>query len=132
MNTFVTQRTESFVRPPIEINFNTKFKFDLKQLEIGLKLNDNKTESFEIYSSSDSKNYQLITKQFSCRKNDSVYVKNVCFRQNSTLRSIPTANNSADSPEVLVIKCFKNCFHINSLRIKILWTTNSSIPCLGY
>ena len=123
-------RTEHFVRPPIEITFRSKFTFDLNQLEIGLRLNDNKSDAFEITSSNDGITYQLIAKQFDCHSNDFFCIKNVCFRPNSTIdpKSMQLSNPSA----ALVMKCYKNCFKIKSIKIKIFKTKNSSIPCLRY
>ncbi|CAG2118370.1 unnamed protein product, partial [Medioppia subpectinata] len=78
-------RTEPFVRPPLEITLRSRYRFNLKELEIGLKLNDNQSSSLEIYSATDSQDYRLIARQYDCRPFDALSLKNVCFRLNSTL-----------------------------------------------
>ncbi|CAG2178935.1 unnamed protein product, partial [Oppiella nova] len=126
-------RTEPYIRPPIEITLRSTFKMNVKELEIGLKLNDNKSDSLEISSASDSQEFQIITKQFNCHSFDSLCLKNVCFRLNSTLSSVNTSATQRDNcplrhtTRVHAIKCFKNCFQINAIKIKIFRTANSSV-----
>ncbi|CAG2123134.1 unnamed protein product, partial [Medioppia subpectinata] len=99
----------------------------------------------EIYSATDSQDYRLIARQYDCRPFDALSLKNVCFRLNSTLSALKSTSSSStiqrrdncppekrDTTRLQTVKCFKNCFQLNAIKIKILRTANSSVPCLSY
>ncbi|XP_054156355.1 RING finger protein 37-like [Oppia nitens] len=146
-------RTENFVRPPVDIIINCRgFAVNLRELEIGLRVGQNKCHSLEVWSlygssaattavasGHKSQDFQLIGRQFNCNDFDVLCLRNVSFRPNNVLNgrlpdkcSPDNCPNRLSSVKSETLKCFKNCFNIQSLKIRILRTFNSTVPCLSF
>jgi hypothetical protein len=127
-------RAEYFIRPPIEITFNSiGFAFDIMCLEIGLKSNEHKTNGLEIYfsKSDENKDFELIAKHFS--DSNVIKVTNHCYRPNGKLTNALTQRFTKDAEEVMFkSRLLKHCFQIKQIKLKIIKTTNSSVPVIRY
>jgi hypothetical protein len=102
-------------------------------LEIGLKSNEHKTNGLEIYFSKtdDNKDFELIAKHFT--DSNVIKVTNHSYRPNGKLTNALTPRFTKEAEEVMFKnRLLRHCFHTKQIRLKIIKTTNSSVPVIRY
>lgn len=124
-------QVEYYIRPPINVSVHfDKYHLDLMFLELGLHLGQNKSNSVEVYAVVNNRNLDndsiyLIAKCWS--KDAQLTIVNNFYRPNTLL---PQPNTSFNRPYTISSRNSKFCYKIKCIKIKILSTLNTTVPCL--
>lgn len=121
---------DSFVRPPVTILIEfLKYNLDLWYLELGLQLRTHKTKAVEISIKNENCENDIIIAKTYFHTPDTLVVCNESFTPNSLL-SLTVKNFSY--PFTIAGKYIRYCQNIKYIKIKILSTLNSTVPCLRF
>lgn len=120
---------EYFIRPPVTVIIDfIKYSVDLMYLELGLRLRVHKSNGIEIYTKRCSSDYVLVGR-YKDQTPDILTVVNGGYRMNNLL---PSHDKIYSNAHYISRKNWRNCFDIKSIKIRIISSENSSVPCLGF
>ena len=117
---------EYYIRPPVTLTVDfDKYPLDLMFLELGLKVRQNQSNAIEIFVNNSNNTCQQIAKCFT--RDDQISIVNNRYRPSTLL---PVINKQFNNPYTISGKNIKFCFNVKSIKIKIISTLNSTVPCL--
>lgn len=119
---------EYYIRPPVTVIIDfIKYSFDLMYLELGLRLRVHKSNGIEVYTRRYS-DYVLVGR-YRDQMPDILTIVNDGYRPNNLL---PSHDKIYSNVHYVGGRNWRNCSNLKSIKIRIISSENSSVPCLGF